>query len=105
MLERINGGVIGPISLIRSIGAAKWRAVMMIDFAPDAVGRAPREAAGWACGVHLWPILMTATASTAPPLDGPGPGSELRHPPGVTIVGGLAVRQVPIPYTTPVINL
>ena len=34
---------------------------------------------------------------------GTGEGSELRHPLGITIVGGLVVSQVLTLYTTPVV--
>jgi multidrug efflux pump len=36
---------------------------------------------------------------------GTGTGSELRHPLGITIIGGLIVSQVLTLFTTPVIYL
>ena len=84
---------------------------MMIDFALDAErdeGKSPREAIYQACLLRFRPILMTTMAAlfgALPLMLGGGTGSELRHPLGVTIVGGLIVSQVLTLFTTPVIYL
>jgi multidrug efflux pump len=84
---------------------------MMIDFALDAErnqGLAPREAITQACLLRFRPILMTTMAAllgAVPLMLGTGTGSELRHPLGITIVGGLIVSQVLTLFTTPVIYL
>jgi multidrug efflux pump len=83
----------------------------MIDFALDAErneGLPPREAIYQACLLRFRPILMTTLAAmlgAVPLMLGTGMGSELRHPLGVTIVGGLIVSQVLTLFTTPVIYL
>jgi multidrug efflux pump len=80
---------------------------MMVDFALDAErneGKSPDEAIYQACLLRFRPIMMTTMAAllgALPLAMGRGVGSELRHPLGISIVGGLIFSQV----LTPVIYL
>ena len=99
--------LIAFIGIILLIGIVKKNGIMMVDFALDGErnrGLTPERAIYEASLARFRPIMMTTLAAllgALPLVIASGPGSELRRPLGITIMGGLLVSQTADASTPP----
>ncbi|WP_426209118.1 efflux RND transporter permease subunit [Pseudomonas sp. TWR2-1-1] len=111
MITGTQFDIIGLIGIVLLIGIVMKNGIMMVDFALELErkdGLSPVNAIRQAAELRFRPILMTSMASLfgAVPLAlGTGIGSELRHPLGIAIIGGLLLSQLLTLFSTPVIFL
>src|SRR4030095_10707727 len=88
--------IFSMIGLLLLLGIVKKNSILLVDYANQHrdSGRAGRAAMLRAGPVRLRPILMTSVATlmaAVPPALGLGPGSEIRTPMAIGVIGGLVV--------------
>jgi hydrophobe/amphiphile efflux-1 (HAE1) family protein len=88
--------IFSMIGLLLLLGIAKKNSIILVDYARQMreTGMTPREAMLTAGPRRLRPILMTSVATmmaALPPALGIGPGSEIRTPMAIAVIGGLVV--------------
>jgi hydrophobe/amphiphile efflux-1 (HAE1) family protein len=88
--------IFSMIGLLLLMGIVEKNSIILVDYANNfrSQGFAAREAMQKAGPIRLRPILMTATATlmaAIPPALGIGPGSEIRMPMAIAVIGGLVV--------------
>jgi multidrug efflux pump subunit AcrB len=111
MVLHYDFSLIALIGVILLVGIVKKNAIMMIDFALIAErsrNLTSEQAIYEACLLRFRPIMMTTMAALLGGLPlalGTGPGSELRRPLGIAIVGGLLLSQFLTLFTTPVVYI
>jgi len=108
-LFHLDLDIIAVIGIILLIGIVQKNGILIVDFALAAQrteNKAAEEAIFEASKLRFRPIVMTtlcALFAGIPLAFGTGIGSELRHPLGIAMVGGLLVSQLLTLFTTPVI--
>jgi len=88
--------VFSMIGLLLLMGIVKKNSIILVDYANQnrELGLDAREAMEKAGPIRLRPILMTAASTlmaAIPPSLGLGPGSEIRTPMAIAVIGGLVL--------------
>ncbi len=91
--------IFSMIGLLLLMGIVKKNSIILVDYANNFRGQGlpPREAMEKAGPIRLRPIVMTAVSTlmaAIPPALGIGPGSEIRMPMAIAIIGGLVLSTV-----------
>jgi len=96
LVTRQSLNIFSMIGILLLVGIVKKNSIILVDYANvfKAQGLGAREAMEKAGPIRLRPILMTATATlmaAIPPSLGIGPGSEIRRPMAIAVIGGLVL--------------
>jgi multidrug efflux pump len=96
LVTRQSLNVFSMIGLMLLMGIVKKNSIILVDYANSfkRQGFGAKEAMEKAGPIRLRPILMTATATlmaAIPPALGLGPGSEIRMPMAIGVIGGLVL--------------
>ena len=99
MLARQSLNIFSMIGLLLLMGIVKKNSIILVDYANAfrEKGFDARESMKRAGPIRLRPILMTATATlmaAIPPALGLGPGSEIRMPMAIAVIGGLVLSTI-----------
>lgn len=99
LLTHQSLNIFSMIGLLLLMGIVKKNSIILVDYANNfkAQGFGAREAMEKAGPIRLRPILMTATATmmaAIPPALGLGPGSEIRMPMAIGVIGGLVLSTM-----------
>jgi hydrophobe/amphiphile efflux-1 (HAE1) family protein len=91
--------IFSMIGLLLLMGIVKKNSIILVDYANKfrAEGFAARESMEKAGPIRLRPIVMTAVSTlmaAIPPALGIGPGSEIRMPMAIAIIGGLTLSTI-----------
>jgi multidrug efflux pump len=96
LITRQSLNVFSMIGILLLVGIVKKNSIILVDYANvfKRQGLGAREAMEKAGPIRLRPILMTATSTlmaAIPPSLGLGPGSEIRRPMAIAVIGGLVL--------------
>jgi len=99
LVTRQSLNVFSMIGLMLLMGIVKKNSIILVDYANNfkRQGYGARESMEKAGPIRLRPIMMTATATlmaAIPPALGLGPGSEIRMPMAIGVIGGLVLSTV-----------